>query len=105
MSLYKGRRRRLRAHGHGSPAARHMVDQAMRIAMARRAVTAIILPNDVQDLPMEDPPAAHGAVFSGIGYRSPRWLPEDHDLTPPPTCSTPAKGRGAGWRGLQACRG
>jgi len=62
------------------PAARHMVDQAMRIAMARRAVTAIILPNDVQDLPMEDPPAAHGAVFSGIGYRSPRWLPEDHDL-------------------------
>ncbi len=61
-------------------AARHMVDQAMRIATARRAVTAIILPNDVQDLPMADPPAAHGAVFSGVGYSPPRWLPEDSDL-------------------------
>ncbi len=63
-----------------APAARHMVDQALRIAMARRSVTAIILPNDVQDLPMQDPPRTHGAVFSGIGYRSPHWLPTDADL-------------------------
>src|SRR5699024_9031347 len=46
------------------PQARHLVDQAMRIAIARRAVTALIVPNDVQDLPMEQPPASHGAVFS-----------------------------------------
>ena len=61
-------------------AARHMLDQAMRIAMARRTVTAVILPNDVQDLPMAQPPASHGAVFSGIGYEFPRWLPKSDDL-------------------------
>ncbi|MDN5940079.1 MAG: hypothetical protein L0H83_15655, partial [Salinisphaera sp.] len=62
------------------PQARHLIDQAMRIAIARRAVTAIIVPNDVQDLPMQDPPASHGAVFSGVGYRHPQWLPAAADL-------------------------
>lgn len=61
-------------------AARHMVDQAMRIAIAERTVTAVIVPNDVQDLPMEQPPAEHGAVFSGVGYAVPRWLPQEKDL-------------------------
>lgn len=59
---------------------RHVIDQAMRIAIARRTVTCVILPNDVQDLPMADPPAAHGAVFSGVGYRFPHRLPETVDL-------------------------
>jgi len=63
-----------------APQARHLVDQALRIAMARNTVTAIIIPNDVQDLPMEAPPASHGAVFSGIGYRRPEWLPTGDDL-------------------------
>src|SRR5699024_3812077 len=62
------------------PQARHLVDQAMRIAMARRTVTALIVPNDVQDQPMEKPPASHGAVFSGVGYRRPRQLPAADDL-------------------------
>ena len=62
------------------PQARHLVDQAIRIAMARRTVTAIILPNDVQELPMETPPATHGAVFSGVGYRRPECLPAAADL-------------------------
>lgn len=62
------------------PQARHLVDQAIRIAMARRTVTAIILPNDVQDLPMETPPASHGAVFSGVGYQRPQCLPAPSDL-------------------------
>ncbi|MBA2777365.1 thiamine pyrophosphate-requiring protein [Billgrantia kenyensis] len=60
--------------------ARHVIDQAMRIAIARRTVTCVILPNDVQDLPMEDPPMEHGAVFSGVGYRFPAQLPEPADL-------------------------
>lgn len=60
--------------------ARHLVDQAMRIALARNTVTAIIVPNDVQDLPMEMPPRQHGAVFSGVGYRRPQWLPAENAL-------------------------
>ena len=68
-------------HMVSTPAqARHLVDQALRIAMARNTVTAIVIPNDVQDLPMQQPPASHGAVFSGIGYRRPEWLPAGGDL-------------------------
>ncbi|HDZ37260.1 MAG TPA: thiamine pyrophosphate-requiring protein [Marinobacter sp.] len=68
-------------HMVSTPAqARHLIDQAIRIAMARRTVTAIIIPNDVQDLPMEQPPAEHGAVFSGIGYRIPDMLAHQDDL-------------------------
>ena len=60
--------------------ARHLVDQAMRIAIGRRAVTAIIVPADVQDAPMEEPPAAHGATFYGIGYNHPVAIPAEADL-------------------------
>ncbi|WNK21002.1 thiamine pyrophosphate-requiring protein [Halomonas piscis] len=60
--------------------ARHLIDQAIRIAIARRTVTAIVVPNDVQDLPMADPPHEHGAVFSGSGYRTPHTLPDAADL-------------------------
>ncbi|PMR75048.1 thiamine pyrophosphate-requiring protein [Billgrantia endophytica] len=60
--------------------ARHVIDQAMRIAISRRTVTCVILPNDVQDLPMKDPPMEHGAVFSGVGYRFPHQVPKDVDL-------------------------
>lgn len=63
-----------------APQARHLIDQAMRIAIARRTVTAIIVPNDIQDLPMEEPPAEHGAVFSGIGYRTGELRPHNDDL-------------------------
>lgn len=60
--------------------ARHLIDQAIRIALARRTVTAIVVPNDVQDLEMEMPSASHGAVYSGVGYRKPAWLPASNDL-------------------------
>ena len=60
---------------------RHLVDRAMRIAKANRAVTCIIIPADVQE---EDevtaPPRKHGANFSGIGYNYPRIVPTDDDL-------------------------
>ena len=60
---------------------RHVIDRAMRIAIAERAVTCIILPNDLQELAaVETPPRAHGTVHSGIGYSAPRVMPADADL-------------------------
>src|SRR3954449_910609 len=55
--------------------ARHLVDRAMRVAQASRTVTCIIVPNDVGEEPYEDPPRAHGSVFSSIGYEAPRTVP------------------------------
>src|SRR3954452_18130944 len=64
-----------------SPAqVRHLIDRAARIALARRTVTAIVLPNDLQDEPYEDPPRAHGALRSGVGYVAPKIVPHDIDL-------------------------
>lgn len=59
---------------------RHLLDRAVRTAVGERRVTAIILPNDLQDLPYDEPPRAHGTVHSGIGYSKPRVLPFDEDL-------------------------
>src|SRR4051812_37029227 len=44
---------------------RHLVDRAVRNALATRSVTCIIFPNDVQELPFALPPSAHGTVHSG----------------------------------------
>lgn len=64
-----------------SPASvRHIVDRAMRIAKAERKVAAIILPNDLQDVPYEAPVRKHGNTFSGVGYTMPRVVPFDADL-------------------------
>jgi pyruvate dehydrogenase (quinone) len=64
-----------------SPAqVRHLIDRAARIAMARRTVTALILPNDLQDETYEDPPRARGTLHSGVGYVAPKVLPYDADL-------------------------
>ena len=60
---------------------RHLIDRAFRIALAERTVTAIIVPNDLQDARrLQQPPHKHGTVHSGPGYRSPRVLPTDEDL-------------------------
>jgi pyruvate dehydrogenase (quinone) len=60
--------------------ARHLVDRALRVALASRTVTAIIVPNDVQEEPYEEPPRAHGSVFSSPGYDRPRIVPAGDDL-------------------------
>src|SRR5690606_38581654 len=64
-------------HVAASPVqARHLVDRAIRIAMERRAVTCVIVPNDVQDLPaVEVPPREHGTVHTGIGFTSHAGVP------------------------------
>jgi pyruvate dehydrogenase (quinone) len=59
---------------------RHMVDRGIRIATARNAVSVLILPNDLQELPYEEPPHKHGAVHSGIGYAKPKVVPFETDL-------------------------
>ena len=60
---------------------RHVVDRAMRIAISKRAVTCIIVPNDLQEVEaVETPPRKHGTVHSGLGYRAPQVVPTDHDL-------------------------
>ena len=59
---------------------RHLVDRAVRIALAERTVTAIIIPHDLQDEAMAEPPHAHSTIHSGIGFSSPRVIPTDADL-------------------------
>jgi pyruvate dehydrogenase (quinone) len=60
---------------------RHLVDRAFRIAIAKRTVTCIIVPNDLQTVEaVETQPRAHGAIHSGLGYRVPRVEPRDGDL-------------------------
>src|SRR6201986_113091 len=46
---------------------RHLVARAVRPALAEHKVTAIVLPNDLQDLPYEAPGRKHGTLHSGVG--------------------------------------
>jgi pyruvate dehydrogenase (quinone) len=59
---------------------RHLVDRAVRIALGERRVTAIILPNDLQEMAYEQPPRAHGTVHSGVGFSKPKTIPYETDL-------------------------
>src|SRR4051794_34135218 len=57
-----------------------LIDRAIRVARSQRTVTAVIVPNDVQEMPYEDPPRAHGAVHSSPGWSAPLIVPRDDDL-------------------------
>ncbi|MBO0750047.1 MAG: thiamine pyrophosphate-requiring protein [Porphyrobacter sp.] len=59
---------------------RHLVDRAVRIARAERRVTALVFPNDLQEMDYAEPPRKHGAVFSGVGWSQPKVVPKDEDL-------------------------
>ena len=56
---------------------RHVIDRAMRIALAERTPTCIVLPNDLQELEFAEPKREHGNIFSGKGFTPPI-------VTPPP---------------------
>jgi pyruvate dehydrogenase (quinone) len=58
----------------------HLVDRAMRIARDRRAVTCLILPNDLQELKAVEPPREHAMMHTGIGFTSAGQAPRDLDL-------------------------
>src|SRR3954452_14822131 len=60
--------------------ARHLVDRAVRVALATRSPTCLIVPADVQELPYSAPPRSHGSVFSGIGYTPPATVPDGAQL-------------------------
>ncbi len=59
---------------------RHLVDRAVRVALGERRVTALILPNDLQEQPYEEPARAHGSLHSGVGWSKPRVIPTEDDL-------------------------
>jgi pyruvate dehydrogenase (quinone) len=60
---------------------RHLIDRAMRIALAERTVTCVILPNDLQmEAAVPSPPHAHGTVHSGPGFEPPRITPPHDQL-------------------------
>ena len=66
---------------------RHLIDRAMRIAMAERAVTCVIVPNDVQEMDaVPSPPRVHGSIYSSVGYAPPRWCRRKPTCAARPRC-------------------
>ena len=51
-----------------------------RIAQTKRSVTCIVLPNDLQLMPYEDPPMAHGSTHTGVGFPAESKVPESEGL-------------------------
>jgi pyruvate dehydrogenase (quinone) len=60
---------------------RHLVDRAYRIAKAERRITCIILPNDLQVTPMEQPAHEHAMTHSGVGIEMSPVVPDTAALT------------------------
>ena len=65
-----------------SPAqARHAIDRAMRIAMAERTVTCVIIANDVQLMDaVASPPRSHGSNYSSASPSPVHPIPADSEL-------------------------
>jgi pyruvate dehydrogenase (quinone) len=80
LSLYKDVAGAFVEQASAPAQVRHLVDRAIRVAIGERRVTAIILPNDLQELPFEEPARKHGTVHSGVGFSKPKTVPEDADL-------------------------
>jgi len=57
-----------------------VTDRAIRLAIARRGPSTIVLPKDVQEEPFEEPKRAHGFTRSGPGYSRPVVVPTEADL-------------------------
>jgi pyruvate dehydrogenase (quinone) len=58
----------------------HLIDRAVRIAVGERRVTALVIPNDLQEEDYQEPPRKHGTLHSGIGYAAPKIVPYEDDL-------------------------
>jgi pyruvate dehydrogenase (quinone) len=59
----------------------HLIDRALRIAIAERTVTCVIVPGDLQQVEaVEQPPHVHGTIRSTVGISRPRVIPHDADL-------------------------
>ncbi len=55
---------------------RHLIDRAYRIAKAERSVTCVIIPNDLQLEPMEQPSREHAMTHSGVGLDQSPVVPD-----------------------------
>lgn len=58
----------------------HVIDRAIRLAIARRGPSVVILPKNVQEQPFETPKRQHGYTRSGPGYSRPVLVPAEADL-------------------------
>jgi pyruvate dehydrogenase (quinone) len=60
---------------------RHLIDRAIRIAIAQRTVTCVIVPSDVQEeKAVHQQPHAHATVHSSVGVSQTHSVPADADL-------------------------
>ena len=59
---------------------RTIIDRAVRIAQAKRSVTCVILPNDLQLMKYEDAPVKHSFTHTGIGFPGESKVPEQKSL-------------------------
>src|SRR5581483_9900453 len=80
MSMFKDVAGAFAQQASVPPQVRHLLDRAVRIALGERRVTAVIFPNDLQELPYEEPPRKHGTLHSGVGYSAPKVVPYEADL-------------------------
>ncbi|HEV2596012.1 MAG TPA: thiamine pyrophosphate-requiring protein [Sphingomicrobium sp.] len=58
----------------------HVIDRAIRLAIARRGPSVVILPKNVQEQAFETPKRQHGYTRSGPGYSRPLLVPGEADL-------------------------
>ncbi|HZU50532.1 MAG TPA: thiamine pyrophosphate-requiring protein [Sphingomicrobium sp.] len=58
----------------------HVIDRAIRLAIARRGPSVVILPKNVQEEPFTAPKRKHGFTRSGPGYSRPVLVPSEADL-------------------------
>jgi len=58
----------------------HVIDRAIRLALARGGPAVVIIPKDVQEEAFEAPKRAHGFTRSGPGYSRPALVPKEADL-------------------------
>jgi pyruvate dehydrogenase (quinone) len=60
--------------------ARHLIDRAIRNSLAKRTVSCVIFPNDLQEMDYKEPARHHGTIHSSVGFNPPRILPKEEDL-------------------------
>jgi pyruvate dehydrogenase (quinone) len=58
----------------------HVLDRAIRLALARRGPSVVVIPKDVQEQAFAAPKRAHGFTRSGPGYSRPAVVPSDAEL-------------------------
>ncbi|WP_433281998.1 thiamine pyrophosphate-requiring protein [Micromonospora sp. CA-244673] len=81
LALYKDVASAFLAQLDDPSQARHLVDRACRTALARRTVTALVLPSDVQDEPaVPEPPHAHGYYHTSAVPSSMPTVPPEEEV-------------------------